>query len=488
MSTSKLSALHIFLTFSFFLISGKTEGQLAGINYAATEDNFIDTTDYIPFFYEGALDYNLMIAASEGYSSEIERLIRKGADVNAETIEGASPLIFAVTYNRLEAVNTLLTYNPLLDKLTSNYETPLLIAVKNRNFEITEVLIRAGADIDYTDRYGATPLNHASLYGYTEIVDLLLYYDASVELKSAKGTSPLLASISAGYADVAEILIRNGANMESRDNDGFTPFLMASFKGDTLIMNILYKKGVDIYATNKSNYNALTLAILADRSEAAEFLLRKGDKWTGSGPDEVDPYNVASKYRRKNMVDLLKRNNVPGHLRYGFDQVSISASSRFFVNDFYSGLSLSLKEPYLNGGIIAGCDVKLWYTKVLVKESEHLFYQYLEKGAVAYAGLFKDFALTDRIDRSNLAFSTALLTGYSFGNKQKGTLIAPGNKLKVIPAISLKLEKKDLSITLGMEYVKTEFYNTGPIWIRAGISYNLFFDNVRTQIKPIKWQ
>ena len=55
----------------------------------------IDTSDYIPSFYTGGYsNYNLMIAASKGYASEIDRLIEKGADINAETNEGATPLDF----------------------------------------------------------------------------------------------------------------------------------------------------------------------------------------------------------------------------------------------------------------------------------------------------------------------------------------------------------------------------------------------------------
>ena len=138
--------------------------------YEATEP--IDTSDYIPSFYDNALDFNLMIASSKGYISEIERLIGLGADVNTESIVGVTPLIFAIINNQLEAVRTLLKYDPDLDKITSAYETPLIIAVKNNNFEICETLIRAGADVDLPDGNGASPLHYASLNGYFEITDL----------------------------------------------------------------------------------------------------------------------------------------------------------------------------------------------------------------------------------------------------------------------------------------------------------------------------
>ena len=119
----------------------------------------------------------------------------------------------------------------------------------------------------------------------------------------------------------------------------------------------------------------------------------------------------------------MKDNKIPGNLKYEIDQVDIMASSRFFVHDIYTGVSLSFKEPYLNGGIIVGCDTKLWYTRVLVKQSEHMFYQYMDKGSIFYAGLFKDFALTDYAFKGNFEFSTSLSAGYSFGNRLKGTLL-----------------------------------------------------------------
>lgn len=467
--------------------TGNIYGQLTRVDSLTATIPIIDTSDYIPSFYSGALEYNLMIAASRGYVAEIDRLIYKGADINAVTNERASALIFAVTSNKLQAVKALLKYNPQLDNLTSSFETPLLIAVKMRNPEIAEALIRAGASIDYTDRHGATSLHHAALNGYLDMVDLLLYYGANIDEKSVEGTTPLLASIWAGYNDVADLLIQNGADIEAKDNDGFTPFLMATFYGDTLMMNLLYKKGVNIYAINKSGHNALSLSIVTGQNEVTLFLLRIGNKWANQGTNAVNPYSVATKYHREEMVDILKNHKIPGQIKYEIDQIGITASSRFFINDFYTGLSLSFKEPWLNAGLIAGCDIKLWYTRVFIKNAEHLFYQYYDKGAIAYAGIFKDFALTERPDRINYSLSTSLLAGYSFGNSLKGTLIKPGNKFKVIPSISFKITKMNFSFITGVEYIKTEFYHNGPVWFRVGCTYNHFFDNVRIKVKPIKW-
>jgi ankyrin repeat protein len=447
----------------------------------------IDTSDYLPDLYDNYLNYNLMIAASKGYASEIDRLIGMGAEIEAESKEGVSPLIYAVINNQLSAVQTLLKYHPALDKLTASYETPLIIAVKNNNLEISEALIRAGADIDFTDRNGASPLHYASINGYFEVTDLLLYYNATIDQKSDDGTTPLLAAVMAGYANVADLLIQNGADLKARNLKGFSPFLMAAVNGDTLIMDLLYKRGVDIYAANNAHYNALDLAISTNQTESAKYLLKIGNKWADLREHAVDPYVVATKYRRKEMISLLKENNIPGKVDYGIDQAIITLSSRFTFKDYYTGISLAFKEPFLNLGFIMGCDTKFWNTRVLIRDSEHLYHQYLDKGFLVYTGVFKDFMLSENPFKSNFILTTTLLAGYSFGHKLKGTGMTPPSEFKIIPDVTLKWNRRNLSLFLGLEYIKSDFYHIGPVWCRAGFSYNLYFDKVRTQVTPIKW-
>jgi ankyrin repeat protein len=457
---------------------------VTGQQNSATE---IDTSGYISSLIEDALNYNLIIAASKGYTSEVTRLINLGADINATTEEGVSALMFAILNNHPDAVNTILSFNPALDNQTLTSETPLIMAVKNNLPNITEALIRAGADIDLPDRNGATPLHYATINGYFDLTDLLLYYKASIDEKSDDGTTPLLAAISAGFADVSDLLIQNGANMEARNKDGNTPFLMAAVNGDTLIMDLLQKNGVDIYSFNNAHYTALDIAISANQTTAVKYLLKKGDKWSEMKGKSVDPYRVAEKYRRREMIWMLKDHNVPGQLKYSIDQMAFSLTARFTAKDIYTGLAVSFKEPYINGGIVAGCDMKIWYTRVLSRQSENIYYQYWDKGYFVYAGLFKDFPVYENPFGSNITVSGSLLGGYSFGHTLKGTYFAPEDAFKMVPALALKWNFRNITSSLGAEYNKTQFYHNGPVWFRAGFSYTLFLDKVRTQIKPIKW-
>ena len=495
MELKRLSIINILFTFLILCFPGKSDAQEIGI----------DTSGYLPLYYEGAPEYNLLIAASKGYSTEVERLILKGADVNVETNEGATPLILAISNFKLTSVITLLKYNADLDEITPDKLTPFLVAVrahlteKNSGYkqvgsemdfpylDIIETLIRYGADINIQDRYGVTALNFSAIYGDFDVVDLLLYYGADIDMKSYDGTTPLMAAIWSGYDDIADLLIQNGANLEARDNEGFSPFLVAAQNGDTLIMNILMKNGVDIYEKNIYNWDALSLTIKSNQIDATDFLLKKGNKWSDPVRKGINPYNVAAKYRRKEIFELLKKSNYPANYKPGIDQMALSVSSKFNPMDYYTGISFAFKEPLKNMGILAGFDTKLWYTKVFVKSSENLDYQYMDKSSLFYAGVFKDFPLTDNIFRSNIYFSASLSAGYSFGNKYKGTEKAPESKFRLIPGISFKWSKNNFNFITGIEYMNTEFHWIWPVWCRLGFSYNFFFDIDRAPGKIIKW-
>jgi ankyrin repeat protein len=466
----------------------------------------IDTTDYLPLFYNGALEYNLMIAASKGYPGEVTRMINQGAEVDAETNEGGTALVFAITAFHLNTVKILLDNNADPNKITPKSETPLLIAIKNLNLQhpfnnmpqmnyfidsvdmaIIETLIRHGADINVQDRYGATPLNIASIYGHADFADMLIYYGAEIDKKSYDGTTPLMAAIWAGYSDVTELLIKSGANLESRDSDGNTPFLIAAQNGDTLILDMLIRNGVDIYEKNNYNWDALDIAIKSGQKDTVSWLISKGDKWDDPGRDAINYYTVAANYGRKDIISILEKSNFPSKYRPHFNQADFSLSTKFNIRDIYTGFNITFTEPFRNIGVVAGFDTKLWYTRVLVQVSSDLYYQYLDKSSLAYAGFFKDIRLTDNLFKSNIYFSPSLSGAYFFGNKFKGTERSPANKFKIIPALTFKFEKDNFALIAGVEAMTTDFHGIWPIWLRIGFSKKFFFDSSRIQSKNIKW-
>ena len=447
-----------------------------------------DTTEFIHENNENARNFNLQLAASYGYDFWVEQYVKMGADINTTFNSGVTPLVYAVSNRHLSTVQTILSLNADIDKMTFRYETPLMVAVKDQNPEVAELLIRSGADIDRSDGDGATPLHFAALTGNFTLTDMLIYYEADCDRKSADGTTPLMVAVWAGYGDIADLLVQNGAYIEARDDDGFTPFLIASQNGDTVLMNYFAEKGVDLYEKNNKNFNALDLAIANDRKEAVALLLEKGDKWNSPGNEAINPYRIAFDFNRHDLVKMLEKKSIGGKTGIRINETAVSLNTRFTTRDIYTGVRVSLKESVLNGGIIAGSDMKLWYTRVLMKKGEDTYYQFYNRNNIIYAGLFKDFTLFENPSRLQLLFSGSLSVGYLFGNILKGTYLKPDNEIKIIPSVSLKLHKENIEGSLGVEYMKPDFYKIGSLWCRIGISYCFFADRISSPGKVIKWR
>jgi ankyrin repeat protein len=482
MLSMRLQLSVILIVFISFFFSGQTKAQIIEI-----QGEYYDTSLYIPSFYNHAISYNLMIASSKGYLAEIPRLIKRGADIDGESDNGVTPILFAVYNNQPLAVNILIKYGADLNKTTTDYESPLLVAAKYDFQEIAELLIRSGALINYSDAYDVTPLHYASIYGYLEMVDMLIYYDAEIDNKTVEGTTPLLAAVWAGNIEVADLLIQNGADINSPDIEGFTPFLMAAMNGDTLLMDLLIKNGADIYAVNNAGHNALTLAIMNGSKETTLYLLKTGNRWKSPENNKIDPYKVATKYRRKEIIPILQNNNVPGNVKLAIDQYSLGVSTKIVKHDIYTGVSISFKEPFINAGFILGVDTKIWATRVLIEQNEQLFYQYWDKSSIVYGGMFKVFDLSNNNFRSNSSITVSLSAGYKFVNSLNGSAVNMQEKISLIPSITFNHTWKRTSLFIGAEYNKSDYYKVGPVWLRVGGSWTSFFDNIRIYGKNIKW-
>jgi ankyrin repeat protein len=173
-----------------------------------------------------SIDKELIDAARENNLPEIRRLLSVGADVNAKTNDGGTPLHRACYKGRSQLFKELLEH---------------------------------GADIEAKDNVGWTPLHLACCCGRVAVV---------VELLSPNDSNGATTTI------LGKRTSRAGANTEAKDDDGDTPLHFASGNGHLPVVKALLAVGANILAANNKKHLPIHRAVSNGRSAVSKYLLQ----------------------------------------------------------------------------------------------------------------------------------------------------------------------------------------------------------------------
>lgn len=110
-------------------------------------------------------------------------LINNGADVNyVSRDEGKTPLHLASEIGYLaDVVNELITKGANVNALTVNGETPLYIASCSNNIDIVKTLLNNNADVNIATNKGSTPIKAAYNNMYFDLANFLLQNGATAD-------------------------------------------------------------------------------------------------------------------------------------------------------------------------------------------------------------------------------------------------------------------------------------------------------------------
>lgn len=433
---------------------------------------YVDTSMYV-YGFEDAYNINLQTAASMGACNEIIILVSKGADVN-NTVGGiAAPIHYAINSGVLGAVEILLLLgaNPNIKDIYGN--TPLIVAVRADQRDIAEKLIRYGASIDEADGQLSAPLHHSVVLQNFFMTDMLLYYDSPTELFDIEGNTPLMLGVCYGYPDIADLLLQSGADPNAGDKRGFMPLMAASQNGDTLMMSILAKAGANLYALNDDGIDALGCAVIGSQEDAAAFLLMNGNRWDHTFGTIGDPVKLANTCGESSILQLMNEHGLKAKREFAFNQLSFSAGGWFTSHYMLAGGSLSITEPGIGAGISLGAAVSPVNQPVLINGDNGTIYQYNVRSNLIYAGLFRAFYLTSKLNELRVSVNPALNFGYMFHSLYAGTEDKPDDKLCIIPAADIRFSWHSLSLNPGMAIMKSPFYKIGPAWFTFKVTYDL---------------
>lgn len=260
-------------------------------------------------------------------AAETERLLRRGADLNA-TAEGMTPLRLAVRTGQPEAVAMLLDrgakmeaedgggvallseagacahgksdgYLRVMEMLLARgvaangsvaLTTPLLVAASADDPRVVKLLLAHGAEVNARNGDGWTPLMKACWLGCTENVKLLLAAGAATEVAIAGGSlkpgyTALHFAANGGETEIVRLLLEAGAEANARDSENATPLRIAKTRE---VAALLIAHGAEVNTRDNDGWTPLMRAAGLGDLEWVELLLAHGaeakarneDGWT----------------------------------------------------------------------------------------------------------------------------------------------------------------------------------------------------------------
>lgn len=224
----------------------------------------------------------LMWAAAQGHAALVPLLVEHGAKVNAlsniETWErqvtmeprdkwlppgGMSPLMFAAREGCRACIKPLLDAGADIDAATATGITPLLSAIINGYYDVAWDLVLGGADVNLNDTSNRSPLyaavhfnimpesNRPSPYWFEnehsayELIELLLEKGADVNVQ---------------LTSLIPFRLKLDRGTDSMLLAGTTPFLRAAKSADLAVMRLLLAYGADPTLTTAQGIDALMAA------------------------------------------------------------------------------------------------------------------------------------------------------------------------------------------------------------------------------------
>ena len=182
-------------------------------------------------------------AALQGNVESLKAALKKGADIEGFSPNGATPLMLAASKGHHDAIKILLASGANIDATSKEGWTTLMNAVHKQDARTVAQLIRNGADVNHLSPDRWTALAEASSQGQKEIMRMLLQCGADTESRCSHDWTPLMHASYKGDEAAARLLLDAGSNTEVTSGHDETAILLAAAAGYTNIVRMLLMYG-----------------------------------------------------------------------------------------------------------------------------------------------------------------------------------------------------------------------------------------------------
>lgn len=250
----------------------------------------------------------LMYAATYASPECMKLLLDKGADANASTKSGATPLFFAV--QDLAKTRMLVERGADVKRADRAGLTPVRLALGYaKNAKVVAYLADHGADVTAKGPQGNYLRREALLQGDEDLAAIAakaglarekpaevsyfqlaarpgmaaelvkLSYDLNTQMRISTLRFPTLGAMAhEGFTDAARTFLNAGARVNEQGNTGLTPLMMAvtSHAPRAEMMQLLIESGADVNIRDRQGRTALDWARMQGENNVAKLLREAG--------------------------------------------------------------------------------------------------------------------------------------------------------------------------------------------------------------------
>ncbi|XP_042907879.2 uncharacterized protein [Parasteatoda tepidariorum] len=277
--------------------------------------------------YTNANGHTLLHLASEVGSFEIASyLIKKGADVNVLNKENLKPIHITVKHGNLSVMALLYKYMSLNQAAnTVHVESLLHFAVTEEKFELVQYLISKKVNMNSSDDAGIMPLHVAAARGNFDLVKLLVengsFYDlpdhlgrkpidlakTSKVINILRETENLMKAVKHNNILMVQQCIQNGAIVNALDKNNACPLIFVAYKGYLEIALVLLENKANPNTNGKNGFTPLHYASKFGHIEVAQILLKFGAIYNATSNNAKSPADLATNSKIYNLLNLIDR-------------------------------------------------------------------------------------------------------------------------------------------------------------------------------------
>ncbi|KAJ8664415.1 hypothetical protein QAD02_006077 [Eretmocerus hayati] len=243
----------------------------------------------------------LHTAAEKGYLNIVEHLVESGTSVDTlhSKDDGLTTLHCAVKNNQEEVARFLLSNGADVNAQDVNGKSPVFYAIENNNFKITKLLLWQGADPETNPAL----FRAAVVKGCSETVETLLQFGADVNASDECGRTALHITSS---GDIARLLVSRGANVEAQlIENGARPLHTATESGFATVVKALLESNADVNAQLKNETTALHIATENGFKNIVRMLLNYGAKIDADIRNGTTAMHMAAQRGHNEVIEIL---------------------------------------------------------------------------------------------------------------------------------------------------------------------------------------